>query len=157
MAERKQETGGVSSTTTRRGSPVQAPDGAGNGVHATPAQPAKTGRGGAARSPDLRRDLREFASARPSGWEHEDWLNFLETLQQRGHNVNDRDMIGRALERERLDLALSGVKGVGPQRRQALIEAFGTVWNVRNAEVERIAEVAKVPRTLAEQIKAGMG
>src|SRR5687768_16130568 len=63
------------------------------------------------KQPDLKKDLRDFASGRPQGWGHDDWLNFLESLKSRGHDVADREAIGVALERERLDLALSGVKG----------------------------------------------
>lgn len=107
--------------------------------------------------PDLRKDLRDFASARPQGWDHNDWLQFLEALQERGHNINDRDLIGMALEKERLDLALSGVKGVGPRRRAALVERYGNLWSLRNANPEEIAAVAGVKRDLAEEILAAAG
>jgi len=106
------------------------------------------------RPTDLRADLRDFASGRPQGWSHTDWLHFLETLATRGHDVRERDLIGIALEKERLDLKLSSIRGVGPQRRQALVERFGTVWTLRNASVEQIVEVARVPQELGEQIKA---
>lgn len=107
-------------------------------------------------APDLRKQLREFASARPAGWSHEDWLRFLEDLQERGHNIRDREAIGVALEKERLDLALGGVRGVGPQRRKALIERYGTVWNVRNADPAEIAAAAAMPVSLAEEVKTRM-
>lgn len=113
------------------------------------ARSASTGR-------DLRRDLREFASARPQGWGHDDWLNFLESLKERGHNINDREAIGVALERERLGLRLEQVRGVGPQRRQALIERFGTVWSLRDADPREIADTAGMPVSLAEQVKERM-
>jgi hypothetical protein len=105
---------------------------------------------------DLRRDLRDFASARPQGWNHDDWLNFLESLKERGHDINDRDAIGMMLEKERLDLALSRIRGMGPQRRQALVERYGTIWNLRNADVDEIAATAKIPRNLAEAVKADL-
>jgi excinuclease ABC subunit C len=111
---------------------------------------------GKARKPDLKKDLRDFASGRPQGWGHEDWLNFLENLKERGHNIGDREAIGMALEKERLDLALSDVKGVGPQRRKALVERFGTVWSLRNADPEDIASVGGLPQNLAVQIKSAM-
>jgi excinuclease UvrABC nuclease subunit len=109
-----------------------------------------------ARQPKLSKDLRDFASGRPEGWNHDDWLAFLESLQSRGHNIEDREAIGLALERERLDLALSGVKGVGPQRKKALIERYGNVWNLRNADPAEIAAVGNLPRPLAEQVKLAM-
>jgi hypothetical protein len=132
--------------------------GAGEGAIA---EPAKTGRGaagkssgGRAKKPNLKADLREFASARPQGWGHEDWISFLESLQSRGHNVQDRDAIGLALEKERLDLALSGIKGITGPKRKALIERFGTTWTLRNASVDDIASAAGIDRTQAERLKS---
>src|SRR5690606_33332913 len=102
MAEDKRNASGAGRTKVAR--PRNKPDGAGDGVAG--GQPPKTGRGaGRSRSAsklDLQKDLREFASARPSGWSHGDWLTFLEGLSERGHNVADRDAIGLALEKERL-------------------------------------------------------
>lgn len=103
----------------------------------------------AANPAKLHRELRDFAAARPEGWDHRDWINFLESLQGRGFDIQDRDAIGVALERERLDLALSSVKGLGPQRRRALVDRFGHVWTLRNANPAEIAEVARVPLDLA--------
>lgn len=111
---------------------------------------------GSGKSRDLKKDLRDFASARPEGWSHEDWIRFLESLESRGHNIADREMIGIALEKERLDLALSGIRGLGPQRRSALIEKYGTVWNLRNADVDEIRAVGRLPAGLAEQAKAAV-
>jgi hypothetical protein len=101
----------------------------------------------------LRKDLRDFASGRPRGWGHDDWIRFLEDLQARGHDIRDREAIGIALEKERLDVALTPVRGMGPQRRAALVERYGTVWNLRNAPVDEIAQTAKLPRDLAERVK----
>jgi hypothetical protein len=109
------------------------------------------------RTPDLRKDLRDFASGRPQGWEHDDWLNFLEALQGRGHDIKDREAIGTALEKERLDLALTAVKGIGPQKRAALIERFGNVWTLRRAEADEIAKVGGLTPALIERIKAEIG
>lgn len=125
--------------------------GGAEGQRRAPRQPSKRGRGGD--GDDLRGELRHFASAMPQGWGHQDWIEFLESLQERGHNINDREAIGLALERERLDLVLDAIRGVGPQRRRALIERYGTLWNLRNAEVEEIARIAKMPRSLAEEVK----
>lgn len=127
----------------------QSKAGSGAGGSATRAKPRATG-------PNLQKDLRDFASARPEGWNHEDWVGFLESLQSRGHDIADRESIGVALEKERLDLALSGVKGVGPQRRQALIEKYGTLWSLRGADPDEIAKTANMPRSLAERIKNEM-
>jgi hypothetical protein len=113
-------------------------------------------RAGAGKRPDLTRDLRDFAAARPQGWEHGDWESFLGYLGERGHDTSNADAIGLALERERLALALQRVEGVGPQRVRALTDRFVTVWNMRNADVEEIAAIAKIRRDLAERIKTSV-
>src|SRR5690554_3551106 len=86
----------------------------------------------------LRRDLRDFASARPDGWSHDDWLRFLEHLEQRGHNITDRDAIGSLLERERLALALEQIPGVGPRRVQSIADRYGYLWRLRETDVEQL-------------------
>jgi excinuclease ABC subunit C len=101
---------------------------------------------------ELRRDLREFASARPAGWAHEDWLAFLEYLRERGHDTSDPDTIGLDLERERLATVLEGVPGMGPRRVQAVVARFGSVWNLKHADVEEISKLPSIHRDLAEQI-----
>jgi hypothetical protein len=111
-------------------------------------------RGG--KSPDLTRDLRDFASGRPDGWDHDDWEAFLDHLRGRGHDTSNADAIGLALERERLALALQKVEGIGPQRIRALTDRFITLWSLRNAEVEDIASAASIRRDLAERIKASV-
>jgi len=121
---------------------------------ATPAAPAPAPAAApaaarAANPARLQRELRDFASARPQGWGHEDWINFLEGLQARGYNIQDRDAIGSALEKERLDLALSAIRGLGPQRRRALVERFEHLWTFRNANPAEIAETARIPLDLA--------
>lgn len=106
--------------------------------------------------PDITRDLRDFASGRPQGWNHEDWKAFLEYLTNRGHDTSNADAIGLALERERLAMALQHVEGVGPRRTKALVDRFVTIWSLRNADVEEIASVASVRRDLAERIKTAV-
>lgn len=100
----------------------------------------------------LREDLRDFASARPSGWGHDDWLAFLDALKERGHDTSEPEAIGRQLERERLAVVLSQVPGLGPKRVEALVERFETMWSARHAGAERIAEVPGIPRALAERV-----
>lgn len=107
--------------------------------------------------PDLQKDLRAFASGRPDGWGHDDWLHFLEDLEQRGHNVNDRDAIGSMLERERLVLALEKVPGVGPRRVQAIADRYGYLWRLRETDADQLAREAKVPRGVAERVIGAIG
>lgn len=106
------------------------------------------------KQPDLKKELRDFASARPNGWNHEDWLAFLEDLQSRGHNISDREAIGLALERERLLMALNRVRGIGPQKREAIADHYSNLWQLRHAEAEEISRVGSVSAKDAERIKS---
>jgi len=106
------------------------------------------------RKGDLRKDLRDFASARPQGWNHDDWIQFLESLHARGHNIEDREEIGRELERERLDLALSRIDGVPAKCRKLLVERFGTVWKLRSEGADEIATLCGISPEVAERVRA---
>ena len=101
---------------------------------------------------DLQRDLREFAKGRPQGWNHDEWLSFLEHLKERGHNINDQEAIGSLLERERINVLLEKVPGLGPQRIRTLTEKFGSVWRLRDADAGQLAAEAKLPRDVAQRV-----
>ena len=122
---------------------------------AKPAAKRATGAGragGTPTGPDLQRALRDFAAARPNGWNHDDWTNFLQELESRGHNINDRDQIGAMLERERVMVLLEKVQGIGPQRVRSVADKYGSVWRLREASADDIAREAGVPRSLAEKL-----
>lgn len=131
-----------------------------------PAAPAKT-RGGKKRETyvetaarrrrekevdQLQADLRAFAIARPSGWNHEDWMAFLGHLGEKGHDVSDQQAIGARLERERLAVALEAIEGLGPKRVQSLVDRFQTLWSMRHAQSADIATVAGMTRPLSERV-----
>ncbi|HEX8322215.1 hypothetical protein [Longimicrobium sp.] len=99
----------------------------------------------------LQADLRAFAIARPSGWNHEDWLGFLDSLRQKGHDLSAPEEIGSRLERERLGVVLSGIQGIGPKRVDALVNRFHTLYSARHASVEEFAG-AGLPRADAERV-----
>lgn len=101
---------------------------------------------------DLRSDMRDFAAARPNGWDHHDWVTFLGGLREKGHDTGDADEIGRQLERERISLILQGVQGLGPRKVDAVADRFGRLYELRNASVDEIAGVPGVTRELAEKI-----
>jgi hypothetical protein len=145
----------------RAGSTTNRSDGGAVG----PAAAAEKGAGGArkqagtaraggsrmAKQPDLKADLRDFASARPSGWGHDDWLGFLDHLRSRGHDTSDDQEVGRQLEAERLAVVLERVDGLGPKRVQALVSRFGTLWSLREAGVDELTR-AGLPRAQAEKV-----
>ena len=56
------------------------------------------------------------------------------------------------LERERINVLLSKVPGLGPQRVNALAEKFESVWRLREASAEEIASAARLPRELSKRV-----
>lgn len=101
----------------------------------------------------LQSALREFASERPDGWDHGDWMSFLDQLRERGFEIDDPEEIGRQLERERLAVRLEQVKGVGPARVRSVVERYGTLWSLSQADVDEIAAIPNMPRGVAEEIQ----
>lgn len=57
-----------------------------------------------------------------------------------------------ASERDRFEAALSPIAGVGPTKRKALYESFGTLRKLKAATPQKIAETPGVSRVLAERI-----
>ena len=53
--------------------------------------------------------------------------------------------------------SLDRIPGIGPKRRQALLQAFGSVQRLRQAEVEQIAAVKGFSQQLARDLKAHLG
>jgi hypothetical protein len=109
------------------------------------------------KGPDLRADLRAFVTARPAGWGHEDWISFLDHLRERGHDTSDPDAIGLALERERLAATLGGVGGMGPRRVEAVVRRYDTLWSARRADVDELAALPGMNRSLAEKVRQALG
>lgn len=137
---------GLADKGTGKGNP------AGGAKKAGAASPPRAPRARVA-GPDLGGDLRQFVAEHPHGWGHNEWLALLHHLQERGHGIDNVEQIGGHLERERLSTVLQQVPGVGPQRIKSIAERYGSVWNLRHANVDELAESAKIPRSLAQRIK----
>jgi excinuclease ABC subunit C len=45
------------------------------------------------------------------------------------------------------------IPGVGPRRKKALIQRFGSVQGIRDAALEEVAAVVGMTRSLAEKVK----
>jgi hypothetical protein len=103
---------------------------------------------------DLQKDLQRFVVEHPQGWGHEQWLGLLESLRSRGYSVDEPERIGTLLERERLAARLKKIPGVGRQRIQALVDRYGSIWNLCNADIADLAQSIKAPRSLAERIQS---
>jgi hypothetical protein len=98
--------------------------------------------------------LEAFVARHPDGWNHNDWLALLAELEAAGVQVAEPGAVGRELERTRLmfELERRGITGLGPKRRAAIVDQFGTLSMLRSASVEDVAQVTSVPRGLAEQV-----
>ena len=134
------------------GAQKSAPQGAAKSAQKSAQKSAPAKRAGGSGGLDLRADARGFVAGRPQGWNHDEWLGFLDDLRQRGHNVDDRDAIGSLLERERLGVVLERVDGIGSQRVRSISEKYGNVWRLKDASPEELARDAKIPLPLAERI-----
>lgn len=81
-------------------------------------------------------------------------------LVQRIRNEAHRFAIGyhhHLARKGALAASLEAVPGIGPRRRQALMERFGSVEAIRKASVEEIASVPGITRGLAERVKEFLG
>jgi len=47
---------------------------------------------------------------------------------------------------------LAAISGIGPRRQQALLKRFGSVARIRDADIDEIAAVPGIPRSIAERI-----
>ena len=80
-------------------------------------------------------------------------LRMLQVLRDEAH----RFAVGyhRKLRGKRtLSSGLDEIPGIGPQRRQALLQEFGSIRRLRQADVDEIACVEGFGRKLAQQIKS---
>jgi len=102
----------------------------------------------------MKKRLRAFVEDHPDGWDHDDWMGLLAELEANGSDVSDPQKIGRFLEKTRLEWELTrrSVKGLGPKRSEALVDRFETLWSLRHASVDDVAEVPTITRSLAEKV-----
>jgi excinuclease UvrABC nuclease subunit len=102
----------------------------------------------------LGEELRRFVGDHPHGWGHDEWLNLLEYLRARGHDIHDSDAVGALLERQRLIARLREIDGIGPLRVRALSDRYGSLWNLAQADPDELTQSARMPRGLAERIRS---
>ena len=98
--------------------------------------------------------LKTFVERHPEGWNHEEWLGLLSELQREGQDVPEPATVGRELEMIRLEAELErrAVRGIGPKRRAALVDRFGSFGGLRMASIEDVAQVPSITKTLAEKV-----
>jgi ERCC4-type nuclease len=99
-------------------------------------------------------ELTDFVEAHPNGWDHQEWLGLLKDIESQGGDISDPDAVGLQLEKERLALELSrkSVPGLGPKRIESVVGHFETLWGLRQASPEEIAEVPSIHKGLAAKV-----
>lgn len=102
----------------------------------------------------MNQHLRAFVESHPEGWGHEEWLGLLADLTHQAFDVSDTEAVGYALENERLawELRRKALPGLGPKRIDAVVDRFGTLWSLQNADVEELASIKTIPSSLAEKV-----
>lgn len=97
--------------------------------------------------------LRTFVERHPEGWNHDQWLGLLAELESAGAEA-EPSRIGDELERVRLayELDRRSVPGLGPKRRAALIDRYGSFWRLRGASADEVAEIPTINKALAEKV-----
>jgi excinuclease UvrABC nuclease subunit len=49
------------------------------------------------------------------------------------------------------------VQGMGPRRVDAVVQRYDTLWSARRADVDEIATLPGMNRSLAEKVRQAMG
>ncbi|MBT8337027.1 MAG: hypothetical protein KJO11_10515 [Gemmatimonadetes bacterium] len=102
--------------------------------------------------------LKEFVSGHIHGWSDDDWRELLATLAEEGHDVDDTGTLGLRLERAHILSTLErlALPGIGPRRREHVADHFPSLWTLRNASVEQLAELPSFHRGLADTLHDGL-
>lgn len=103
---------------------------------------------------ELDEALRAFVTEHPRGWNHAEWEGLLGHLSKSGVAARDPDAIGIALEQRRLAATLErlGVRGLGPKRRDAVVDRFARIWDLKHASVDEVAGLPSLTRQIAEDL-----
>lgn len=106
----------------------------------------------------MKNRLKDFVQDHPDGWDHQSWLSLLSALEDDGVDVSNAEEIGRTLEQTRLAVMLQAkkVSGLGPKRIQAVVDRFGTLWNLQHASAEEIAEIPTIHSDLADKVRSAL-
>ncbi|MEA1959000.1 MAG: excinuclease ABC subunit UvrC [Chloroflexota bacterium] len=82
-------------------------------------------------------------------------LHLIQRIRDEAH----RFAVGyhrKVRSRESMRSALDSIAGIGPKRKKALLRKFGSVKGIRDAEIDEIAAVPGMTRSLAEKLKGGL-
>jgi len=82
-------------------------------------------------------------------------LNFITLFQDEVHRTAIE--YHKKLRNEgMLKSELDDIEGIGPAKRNALLQKFGTVENIKNATIEELTKVKGITNEIAEKIKGNM-
>lgn len=54
--------------------------------------------------------------------------------------------------KKQVDSSLDKIPGVGAVRRKALMKHFGSIEDIKNAQIEELCEIPEIPQSVAEEI-----
>ncbi len=79
----------------------------------------------------------------------------LHIIQQIRYESHNHAISGHRAQRAKVrkTSTLQNIDGVGPKRRQALLQYLGGLQELKSASVEEIAKVPGISRSLAEKIQ----
>jgi excinuclease ABC subunit C len=80
-------------------------------------------------------------------------LHLIQRIRDEAHRFAITGHRGRR-DKARLSSGLEAIEGLGPARRRALLKAFGGLAQIKRANVDELARVEGVSRTLAERVYA---
>lgn len=80
-------------------------------------------------------------------------LHLIQRIRDEAHRFAITGHRGRR-DKARLSSDLESIEGLGPTRRRALLKAFGGLAQIKRANVDELAGVEGVSRTLAERVYA---
>lgn len=103
--------------------------------------------------------LRAFLDRHPGGWYHADWERLVDDLRTRGLLPDGgEEAVGRELEKARVRHTLRdlGVQGLGPKRRETVAEAYGHLWELRNATADELAALPGLNKRVAADLLAAL-
>ncbi|NGY03140.1 excinuclease ABC subunit UvrC [Solimonas terrae] len=80
-------------------------------------------------------------------------LHLIQRIRDEAHRFAITGHRGRR-DKARLSSGLEAVEGLGPARRRALLKAFGGLAQIKRANVDELARVEGLSRTLAERVYA---
>ncbi len=86
---------------------------------------------------------------------HTPELQLVQRIRNEAHRfgiIHHRVLRARVFTHSQLE----DIPGIGPERRKALLKAFGSLKNIREAGVEEIAAVKGMTRKAAEAVKEGL-